>query len=161
MELVYLLLGSNLGNRESYLQQARLHIAHKIGEIATESSLYSTESWGKTDQPEFINQVIVVNSALSAEEVLREVLHIEQLLGRERSQKWDSRTIDIDILFYGAEIIDTPDLVIPHPQLHLRNFTLVPLAELSPGLVHPALHLSIEEIIENSSDKLAVKKINH
>jgi 2-amino-4-hydroxy-6-hydroxymethyldihydropteridine diphosphokinase len=159
MEDIYLLLGSNLGDRESYLSEARACIAQKIGAIENKSSLYETASWGKTGQPEYINQVLHIRSNLNPQEVLEAIIVIEKKLGRERKEKWDSRIIDIDILFYGDQIIDEPDLIIPHAQLHLRRFTLAPLNELVPNLRHPILNKNINYLFCSLNDKLAVRQI--
>jgi 2-amino-4-hydroxy-6-hydroxymethyldihydropteridine diphosphokinase len=159
MEDLYLLLGSNLGDRELYLCQARELIEQKIGKLKNISSLYETASWGRRDQPEYINQVIHLRSDIDPHKVLDTIITIEKKLGRERIEKWDSRTIDIDILFYGNRIINEPDLIIPHPQLHLRRFTLAPLKELSPELKHPLLNKSINDLFCSLNDKLKVRRI--
>lgn len=160
MHNIYLLLGSNLGRRETYLEKSRRIIEKEIGKIEAASSLYQTASWGKTNQPDFINQVLKVTSGLSAETLLKEVLSIEEELGRTRREKWGARTIDIDILFYDDAVINLPDLVIPHPFLHLRRFTLEPLMELAPELKHPVLGSTIKELTAKLEDNLLVKRIN-
>lgn len=156
---VYLLLGSNLGNRQLFLQQAIQHIEAGVGPVIKQSGVYETQSWGKTDEPDYLNQVLLINTTLTAPVLLNKLLNIELLLGRERQQKWGSRTMDIDILFYGDEVIDEPNLKIPHPELHKRRFTLAPLAEIAPGFVHPVLKETIEALKNNLQDKLEVKKI--
>lgn len=156
---IYLLLGSNLGNCETNISGARRRVEQKLGAIEKISSLYLTESWGKTDQPDFINQVIMVRSSLEPRKVLEEILSIEAELGRQRKEKWGSRTIDIDILFYDDACVNEPDLVIPHPYLHQRRFTLEPLMELEPNLMHPVLQRSIAELHKNLTDNLKVKRI--
>ncbi|WP_423146341.1 2-amino-4-hydroxy-6-hydroxymethyldihydropteridine diphosphokinase [Rubrolithibacter danxiaensis] len=160
MQVVYLLFGSNLGDRETFLEQARKQVQLKIGKITGISSLYKTESWGKKDQPEFINQVVAVDSELKPGEILEKIISIEKSLGRTREEKWGSRTIDIDILFYGDEIINEPALIVPHPFLHERRFTLEPLMELQPKLFHPVLEKTIEEIYKDLPDNLQVRKID-
>ncbi len=115
MYTTYILLGSNLGNRIKYLSDAILEIEYKLGTISSTSSLYQTASWGKHDQPDFINQVIELKTSLSPAELLKAVLQIENDLGRQRLEKWGSRTIDIDILLYEDQIVNTSNLVIPHP----------------------------------------------
>ena len=156
---IFLLLGSNLGNRETILSQARKIAEQKLGRIVRMSSLYLTESWGKIEQPDFINQVVVVKSDLKPREVLEEILSIEEQLGRQRIEKWGSRTIDIDILFYDDVCINEPDLVIPHPYLHQRKFTLEPLMELEPELKHPVFNKSIAELYNNLTDNLKVQRL--
>lgn len=139
MNNVFLLLGSNLGDRKAYLQQAIMHISYEISPDIRISSVYETQSWGKTDEPDYLNIVIEVQTGLPAQTVLERILNIEKVMGRVREEKWGSRTIDIDILYYNTDIIDAPGLQIPHPQLHKRKFTLAPLVELAPDFVHPVL----------------------
>lgn len=159
MSEIFLSLGSNLGNRETNLLEARKLTEQKIGKIEDKSSLYLTQSWGKADQPDFINQVIKVTSDLKPSKVLEEILLIEKQLGRERKEKWGSRTIDIDILFYDDVCMNETDLTIPHPYLHQRRFTLEPLMELVPGLKHPVLNQTITQLYENLADNLEVKRL--
>ena len=160
MFITYLLLGSNLGDRKKYLFDATANIEKKIGVIIRKSSLYQTASWGKPDQPDFINQVISVETDLLPIELLKRVLEIELVLGRQRVEKWGSRTIDIDILFYESSIVNHPDLTIPHPYLHERRFSLMPLAEIAPDIIHPIFNRSIKELLDNLSDNLFVKKLS-
>jgi 2-amino-4-hydroxy-6-hydroxymethyldihydropteridine diphosphokinase len=156
---VFLLLGSNLGDRHLFLNEAIEYINNDIAPVLVISSIYETQSWGKTDAPDYLNQVISLQTGLSAREVLDKALHIEAILGRQREERWGSRTIDIDILFYGQAIIDEPGLQIPHPQLHNRRFTLAPLAEIAPAFVHPVLNKNILEIKSELKDNLIVKKL--
>ncbi|MDB4903299.1 MAG: 2-amino-4-hydroxy-6-hydroxymethyldihydropteridine diphosphokinase [Mucilaginibacter sp.] len=156
---VFLLLGSNLGNRYSFLQQAIEYIENDIAPVLKASSVYETQSWGKTDEPDYLNQVIILQTNLSAKKILDKILSIENTLGRKREEKWGSRTIDIDILFYGQTIINEENLHIPHPELHKRRFTLEPLAEIAPGLVHPVLNKNILQIKNELKDRLIVKKL--
>ncbi|WP_345948199.1 2-amino-4-hydroxy-6-hydroxymethyldihydropteridine diphosphokinase [Mucilaginibacter sp. PAMB04274] len=159
MVKVYLLLGSNLGNRENYLKQAEGCIETEAGAVLQCSDIYETQSWGKTDAPDYLNQVLLIKTTLPPQELLARLLSIELILGRKREEKWGARTIDIDILFYGDEIIEEPNLVIPHPEMHNRRFTLEPLAQIAPDLIHPTLHQTITELKNNLKDKLDVKKI--
>jgi 2-amino-4-hydroxy-6-hydroxymethyldihydropteridine diphosphokinase len=156
---VFLLLGSNLGDRHSFLNQAIEHIEKDIAPVIKASSIYETQSWGKTDAPDYLNQVILLQTNLSAQAILQKILNIETVLGRRREEKWGSRTIDIDILFYGQAIIDEPGLHIPHPELHKRRFTLEPLAEISPEFIHPLLNKRILQIKNELKDNLIVKKL--
>jgi 2-amino-4-hydroxy-6-hydroxymethyldihydropteridine diphosphokinase len=156
---VFLLLGSNLGDRNLFLQNAIALIENKISEVITKSPVYETQSWGKTDLPDYLNQVVLLQTTLSAQEVLRRILNIETEMGRSRKEKWGSRIIDIDILFYGIEIINEPNLVVPHPELHNRRFTLEPLGVLAPHFVHPVLNKTILELKSNLKDSLIVKKV--
>lgn len=156
MPKVYLLLGGNLGDRTLYLQQARESIHQQVGRLLRSSKIYETAAWGKTDQPNFLNQVLEIATELLPEEVLQGINQIEQELGRVRHEHWGARVIDIDILFYDDLVQQTQRLTIPHPQLHLRRFTLLPMAELSPELMHPVLHKSINELLQECPDELEV-----
>jgi 2-amino-4-hydroxy-6-hydroxymethyldihydropteridine diphosphokinase len=122
------------------------------------SSVYRTKAWGIEDQPDFLNQVLEVESDLSAMEILKIILEIEQSLGRKRDIRWSKRIIDIDILYYGDEIIDLPGLTVPHPEIQNRNFTLAPLCDIAPGFVHPKLLKTQRELLDSSPDTLGVEK---
>jgi 2-amino-4-hydroxy-6-hydroxymethyldihydropteridine diphosphokinase len=159
MNSIFLLLGSNLGNRQSFLQEAIKLIELHIAPVIKSSSIYETQSWGKTDAPDYLNQVVILKADISADEVLRKILAIELILGRKREEKWGSRTIDIDILFYGTEIINKEGLHVPHPELHKRRFTLEPLAEIAPDFLHPVLNKVILLIKNELKDSLIVKKL--
>lgn len=153
---VYLHTGSNMGDREDNLRQANGLIEQYIGKIKEASHLYETQAWGKTDQPDFINQALMVETHQSPQEVLKSIFKIEELMGRVRSEKWASRVIDIDILLYGNQIINDKDLKIPHPHLHERNFVLIPLMEIAGEVEHPVMKLPIEEIYFECNDSLDV-----
>jgi 2-amino-4-hydroxy-6-hydroxymethyldihydropteridine diphosphokinase len=159
MEEVYLLLGSNLGNSKKYIADAIQLIIQQIGTPTGLSFLYQTASWGKTDQPDFINQVVRLKTKLDPQQLLANILVIEKELGRERTEKWGSRTIDIDVLFYGNQIIQDENLIIPHPFLHQRRFTLMPLVELNADLNHPVLNQTVQALLKNLDDNLSVIKI--
>jgi 2-amino-4-hydroxy-6-hydroxymethyldihydropteridine diphosphokinase len=156
---VFLLLGSNLGSRNVFLQKAIEYIEQDIAPVVKKSAVYETQSWGKTDLPDYLNQVIMLQTTLSAQEVLQRVLKIEIEMGRKREEKWGSRIIDIDILFYGNDIINEPNLTVPHPELHNRRFTLEPLGMLVPDFIHPVLNKTILELKNNLTDNLIVKKL--
>lgn len=153
---IYLLLGSNQGEREANLQNARKAIEKSIGKIAQKSQLYETQSWGKTDEDDHLNQALEVQTVLSPREVLRKTQQIETEMGRVKTQKYGSRIIDIDILMYENVVINEPDLVIPHPELPNRNFALIPLMEIAGETEHPTLGLPIEEIYLACEDDLEV-----
>jgi len=155
----YLLLGSNLGNRSNQLALARQEISRRFGPIITQSSIYKTAAWGKTDQPDFYNQVIHISSPLSPRQALTEIQNIETTIGRQRTEKWGARTIDIDILFWGDIILQEENLCIPHPHMGQRRFTLTPLAEVAPKLVHPELNITMEEMLLLCPDSLPVEKL--
>ncbi len=159
MHSVFLLLGSNLGNRQLFLQQAIEHIEREIAPVTKASSVYETQSWGKTDLPDYLNQVINLETDLPAAKILEKILAIELILGRHRDEKWGSRTIDIDILFYDDVVISEPGLQIPHPELHKRRFTLEPLLEIAPQLIHPVLNKNISDIKNELQDNLLIKKL--
>ena len=156
---VYLLLGGNLGDRQAYLKDAISHIETEVAPVVKASAIYETQSWGKTDSPDYLNQVILIQTELSAQTLLQKLLNIEWVIGRTREEKWGPRIIDIDILFYGDEVIDETDLQVPHPHLHTRRFTLEPLAELAPTLIHPVLLKNILQLKNELTDSLIVKKL--
>ena len=160
MYSTYILLGSNLGDSRKYLADAILEIEDKLGTITKKSSLYQTASWGNHNQPDFLNQVIELYTALDPFYILKGILDIETKLGRERNEKWGSRTIDIDILLYGNLIIEEQALKIPHPFLHQRRFALEPLAEIAPNLIHPQLSKNIKSLLRDLTDKLSVKRLS-
>jgi len=157
---VILLLGGNMGDRKALIARARLLIENRVGEIVRSSAIYESAPWGFTAKQSFYNQVLVVSTHLTPHQILGKILQIEKELGRERTGKnYSSRTMDIDILFYEQEIIDTPDLIIPHPQLHKRRFTLIPLNEILPDWNHPGLNQSIRSLLEQCADYSAVEPI--
>lgn len=151
MAVVYLSLGSNLDDRVGYIQQA-VSLLSKADDfkIVRTSTLYETEPWGNKDQEWFINAVIEAKTNFSPTELLHHCQQVEQNLGRIREgvPRWGERTIDIDILLYGKEIINLPELTVPHPRMHERAFVLVPMLELVPLLKHPILNKSISELHE-------------
>jgi 2-amino-4-hydroxy-6-hydroxymethyldihydropteridine diphosphokinase len=157
MNITYLLIGGNLGVREKILARARSFIKEDIGNIRKASSIYETAAWGITEQPDFLNQVIEVETKLSAQEVLNNILAIEIKMGRVRTRKNASRIIDIDILFFNNDIIHEPGLTVPHPEIQNRKFALVPMAEIAPGILHPIFKRTIKELLSTSGDTLEVK----
>ena len=157
---IYLLLGSNLGNRLAVLETAVKLIAERVGNVSEESAVYETAPWGITDQPTFLNQVIRVESELTPENALEFTLSIEQELGRVRGERWGARVIDIDLLFYDDLILDTPSLILPHPRLHERRFTLIPLAEIAADHVHPLLKKTVLDLLNNCPDNGVVSKFH-
>lgn len=156
---VYLLTGSNVGDSSALLKEAKLAIQKQVGEIEAASHLYKTAPWGNTNQQDFLNQVLAVNTILSATDVLKIILNIELQMGRTREKKWAPRTIDIDILFFNNEFIQEENLIVPHPLLHQRRFTLVPLAEIAPNYSHPLLHQSIFNLLQHCNDDSVVEKL--
>lgn len=155
---IYLLLGSNLGDKKNNLKMACDGMS-SIGEITRRSSFYATAAWGNTAQDDFLNQAIELNTALPPHQLLEQLLAIETSLGRIRTEKWGPRTIDIDILFYRDEIINTATLRVPHPEIQNRRFALAPMNELAPGLLHPVLKRSIQDLLTHCPDASSVEKI--
>lgn len=156
--LAYLLLGSNLGDRAARLAQARHDLAATTGRLMATSALYETAAWGLEDQPAFLNQVLAVETELAAPALLAACLAAEQEQGRERLVRWAARTLDVDILLFGQEIISSPTLTVPHPALPGRRFALVPLAEVAPQLVHPQLCRTVAELLASCPDPLPVQR---
>mgnify|MGYP006290077207 CR=1 FL=1 len=156
----YLLLGSNLGDKRGKISRAIREIETQIGSVVKQSSYYASEPWGFEASDDFINVVVEVKTYLKPAEILLKILEIEKEAGRNRSrsQAYASRVLDVDILFYDDLIMETGDLSIPHPRLQRRRFTLVPLTEIAPGLVHPLFKKSVAALLEECTDKLFVKK---
>lgn len=159
MNKVYLLLGSNQQQPLQQLQLAKKNISKKLGIISRQSAVYKTAAWGNTKQPDFLNQVLVATTKFSASETIDILLEIEKTMGRIRTKKNAPRIIDIDILFFNKEIINSKKLQVPHPRLQLRNFVLIPLNELSPNFKHPVLHKTINQLLKICPDDLTVNKI--
>ena len=159
MNTIYLLLGSNLGKSNEQLTKARIQISKKIGTTTRQSGIYQTAAWGNTKQPDFLNQVIIVETLLTAVETMNGILSIEKNMGRKRTQKNEPRIIDIDILFFNKIVIEEPTLIVPHPRISERRFVLIPLNELSPLFIHPVFRKTIHQLLRVCPDKLSVKKI--
>jgi 2-amino-4-hydroxy-6-hydroxymethyldihydropteridine diphosphokinase len=140
------LLKSNLGGREAQLREAQTRLS-VAGSIAAASSLYETEPVEYIEQPWFLNYVVLLETTLSPQELMSAILNIEEQMGRRRLVKKGPRSIDIDILLFGAVVLKSDALTIPHPEMHRRRFVLEPLAEIAPELVHPVLHKSIRELL--------------
>jgi 2-amino-4-hydroxy-6-hydroxymethyldihydropteridine diphosphokinase len=153
---IILLLGSNEGDRCGYLASAKKQLNSRCGNIVKESAIYETAAWGKTDQSAFLNQAIVLETELDPFELLRSTRSIELDCGRERTVRWGSRTLDIDILFFNDEIIQTAELQVPHPGIPDRRFALVPLNDIACNKIHPVLQRSMEELLKVCPDHLEV-----
>lgn len=157
MPKVVLILGGNQGDRLRLIQEAKNKVIQELGRLIQKSSLYETEAWGEVSSGDFLNQVLVLETFLSPEDVLDGVLAIENQLGRKREQKWGDRTMDIDILYYGQEILQTEKLIIPHPWIQARRFVLQPLAEVLPDYSHPVLHQNHIQLLKSCSDVSKVR----
>ena len=156
MNKAYLITGGNIGDRKKNLNLAAGFIEERIGDILKSSLLYETAAWGNTDQPSFYNQVHLIKTSLSPENLMSSILSIEKEMGRIRSEKNAARTIDIDILFYNSEIIQTSSVVVPHKEIQNRKFVLRPLLELCPEFTHPVFHKTITQLNEETLDTLEV-----
>lgn len=157
MNKVYLQLGSNMGDRQQHLANATESISYHLGEITICSKIYESTPWRVDGQHNYLNQVVIVKTFLSAEDTLLTILQIENDLGRVRIEKWGERLIDIDIIFFNDEIYESAHLCIPHKHMHERNFVLVPLNEIASNFVHPKYNKTISELFIDSSD---IEKVN-
>lgn len=151
-------MGSNIGDRKQNISIASGNINDTIGRIISRSSFYETEPWGFNDENFFLNQSIIIKTTLTPETILKELMTIEEMMGRTRKEKrYASRIIDLDILFYDDMIIETPQLIIPHPLLHKRRFVLKPLAEIAPEMIHPVFKKTIHHLLAECDDKMKVE----
>ena len=158
-----MLFGSNMGDKNEIFAQACLLINNRCGRIVAVSSAYESEPWGFEAEEWFLNRLIVVETDLEPEEMLRQLLEIEKELGRVRhpeAEGYTSRTVDLDILYFGNRITVSDNLIVPHPRLHQRRFALVPLCELVPDFVHPVFHLTQAELLERCPDDSTVNKMD-
>ena len=154
---VYLLLGTNMGDRVALLERARNEIAREIGTTPKISAVYETRAWGDESQPNYLNQVVLTITPLLPLQLLKKIHAIEEKMGRTRIRKWESRPIDIDILYYANRIIDEPSLQVPHPHLPNRRFALIPLQEIAPQLIHPTYQKTTNELLSQTTDQLSVQ----
>lgn len=146
MSIVFIGIGSNLGNRQENCLEAIRLLKNRGVKVTKQSSMIETEPWGVTEQPHFINLAIEAGTDLGPEEFLLLLKNIERAMGREKTAHWGPRVIDLDILLYDDRIIDSADLKIPHPHLHERDFVLVPLMEIAPEKIHPVMNKRISEL---------------
>ena len=152
MNTLYLQLGSNLGERAQLISDASQEISEHVGKVNIRSQIYESMPWRVDGQENYLNHIIEVETLLSAKETLVAILKIENELGRVRIEKWGERLIDIDIIFFNNEIIETPDLCIPHKHMHERNFVLTPLNEIAPDFIHPKYNKTVSELFNESKD---------
>lgn len=147
-----------MGDRKQNLAKARELIGEYCGTIMRTSSIYETAPWGNSNQPQFLNQALEIETALIATQLMHALLKVEESMGRQRNKKYDPRLIDIDILLFNDEQIDSDLIRVPHPEMTRRRFVLVPLAEIAPQIIHPILGKSISRLLEECPDMLEVKK---
>ena len=162
MERCFILFGSNMGDKNKIYAQACLLINNRCGRIVAQSSAYESEPWGFEAKEWFLNRLLVVDTVLEPEAMMRQLLDIEAELGRVRHPEaggYTSRTADLDILYYGSRIVLTDSLTIPHPRLHQRRFALLPLCEVAPEFVHPAFNMTQTELLKRCFDFSEVRKI--
>lgn len=159
MNWAYLVTGANIGQREEQLAYAARLIQERCGAVVDRSAFYETAPWGKADQPNFVNQALVVETPLGARDLMHEILYIENLMGRDRNEKYGPRNIDIDIIFFNHQVIKEPGLVVPHPQMAHRRFVLEPLNEVIPAYIHPIFYKTVTELLKACDDPLPVKKL--
>ncbi|RKU09230.1 2-amino-4-hydroxy-6-hydroxymethyldihydropteridine diphosphokinase [Candidatus Poribacteria bacterium] len=159
MHSVYIGFGSNIDDRLSHIQNA-IHALSEAEGITLQkiSSLYETEPVGYEEQAKFLNGVVAIETCLSPHTLLQTLKQIETAVGRQHRTRWGPREIDMDILIYGDICLQAPDLVIPHPEMHLRRFVLVPLAEIAPNLLHPVFNQTIQTLLERLEDDKSVVK---
>jgi 2-amino-4-hydroxy-6-hydroxymethyldihydropteridine diphosphokinase len=158
MNTAILLSGSNMGDRLEHLRMAKDYLPAAGCVLLAESSIYETAAWGNQEQPVFLNQAWQVTTQKEPIDLLASLLEIEKAMGRRRLQKWESRIIDIDILFYDQVVYRSENLVLPHPHLHERKFALMPVAEILPQWMHPVFHKTVNTLLQEVNDPLQVTK---
>ncbi len=161
MNGIYILLGSNIGNRMNYLKEAKRLLIQKRIKVINESSIYETEPYGGIIQNYFLNVVLQIETSLAPKELLKKLLDIENILGRVRNKKWGKRCVDLDILYYYNQIIESKELTVPHIGINERRFTLIPLVELCPLEEHPKNGNNHIKLLNNCTDTLACRLTNY
>ncbi|MBM3412281.1 MAG: 2-amino-4-hydroxy-6-hydroxymethyldihydropteridine diphosphokinase [Bacteroidetes bacterium] len=160
MNLVYLLTGSNLGDRIENLNKAAQLINEKAGKLMACSKFYQTSPWGPLEQPDYINQALLIETPLSPSSLMERLLSLEEKIGRIRTLKYGPRVIDIDILYYGSEVINTPLVQVPHPAVQNRRFALIPLEEIAPNYIDPITGKTISQLLAVCQDMGTVLQLN-
>jgi 2-amino-4-hydroxy-6-hydroxymethyldihydropteridine diphosphokinase len=158
MTLAYLSLGANLGEREGQLREA-IHRLEIVGRVISVSSFYETEPVEMTNQPWFVNCAVALETDRTPNQLMTELLNIEEKMGRQRVQKKGPRSVDLDILLFGNEVIESPSLTIPHPAMQQRRFVLEPLVEIAPEASHPVLKKTVRELLDALPPGQSVRKI--
>ena len=159
MNAAFLCLGGNIGDRLANLGETKRQLGLLGCKILNQSSIYQTKAWGVDEAPDYYNQCIQISTNLNAHELMKALLSIEENMGRVRTESRNaSRTMDLDILFFNDEQIITPDLEVPHPRLQLRNFVLIPMAEIAPKLMHPKLRKTIQQLLNACIDESEVNR---
>jgi 2-amino-4-hydroxy-6-hydroxymethyldihydropteridine diphosphokinase len=158
MNKVYLLIGGNIGDRMANLAMAVQLIEKYLGKLLQISSIYETAAWGNTDQADFLNQAICIETQLAPTQLMTQILDIEKKMGRARNIPLGPRIIDIDILYYNDAIVENELVSIPHPRISARKFVLYPLVEIAPNYLHPILHKTNSLLLKECGDSLAVYK---
>jgi 2-amino-4-hydroxy-6-hydroxymethyldihydropteridine diphosphokinase len=156
--VVYLSLGSNVGDRENQLREA-IRRLETVGRVVSASSLYETEPVEFTDQGWFLNCAVALETGQTPEQLMAALLQIEREMGRRRTQNKGPRNIDIDVLLFGDVVVDSPELSIPHPAMLQRRFVLEPLAEIAPDVRHPVVKKSARELLEDLPAGQAVRRV--
>lgn len=163
-ETVFVLVGSNVGDREMLVNQAVMKMADICGKVVAKSPVYESEPWGFEAEQWFLNQVVEIETKLPPDDLMLRLLDIERDLGRDRTtphEGYASRPMDLDILYFGSQIIETEYVTAPHPRLHQRRFALMPLCDLCPEMVHPRLKMTNAELLQMCQDNGVVKKLNY
>lgn len=159
LQQAYISLGGNLGNTVEIFEQALQEIERLAGILQKKSSLYQTAAWGNTQQPDFLNQVILIQTTLSPNKLLDTLLTIELKFGRERKEHWGPRTLDLDLLFLDDRILNKEHLTLPHPRIAERKFILIPLEEIAADWLHPVEQKTIQQLVIECKDDSEVKKL--
>jgi len=153
IDRIFISLGSNVDHRRKYLAAARFQMANRGLRLVQKSQIYQTQAWGMTDQSPFLNQIVEITTELSPFELLQLLKSIEVSMGRKPREKWTKREIDLDIIYYGHQIVKSLELQIPHPYLYQRKFVLVPLCEIAPDFSDPQVGKTVKELASENTDQ--------